>query len=103
MVSDPTLEPRAGPCDEGKRCAETLFFDDLRQHNLGAKVVGIFKFYRPRMNPKDSQELSNFVVSALTGTPITIYGSERLLFRAQSVLATRVSSKCSNLRRRFFS
>ncbi|WP_287978687.1 UDP-glucuronic acid decarboxylase family protein [Sphingomonas sp.] len=60
--------------DEGKRCAETLFFDYRRQHNLGIKVVRIFNTYGPRMHPSDGRVVSNFIVSALKGEPITIYG-----------------------------
>lgn len=61
--------------DEGKRCAETLFFDYWRQHELEIKVVRIFNSYGPRMNPKDGRVVSNFIVQALTGENITIYGS----------------------------
>jgi UDP-glucuronate decarboxylase len=60
--------------DEGKRCAETLFFDYRRQHNLGIKVARIFNTYGPRMHPSDGRVVSNFVVQALKGAPITIYG-----------------------------
>ena len=60
--------------DEGKRCAETLFFDYYRQHRLRIKVVRIFNTYGPRMHPNDGRVLSNFIVPALTGQPITIYG-----------------------------
>lgn len=60
--------------DEGKRCAETLFFDYHRQHNLDIKVVRIFNTYGPRMNPNDGRVVSNFIVQALRGKPITIYG-----------------------------
>jgi len=60
--------------DEGKRCAETLFFDYYRQHNLRIKVARIFNTYGPRMHPNDGRVVSNFVVQALTGAPITIYG-----------------------------
>lgn len=67
------IGPRA--CyDEGKRAAETLFFDYHRQHNLKIKVVRLFNTYGPRMHPHDGRVVSNFVVSALTGKPITIYG-----------------------------
>ena len=67
------IGPRA--CyDEGKRAAETLFFDYHRQHNLKIKVVRLFNTYGPRMHPHDVRVVSNFVVSALTGKPITIYG-----------------------------
>lgn len=60
--------------DEGKRCAETLVFDYIRQHNLAAKVLRIFNTYGPRMHPNDGRVVSNFVVQALTGKDITLYG-----------------------------
>lgn len=60
--------------DEGKRCAETLFFDYYRQHKLRIKVVRIFNTYGPRMHPNDGRVVSNFIVQALQGQPITIYG-----------------------------
>lgn len=60
--------------DEGKRCAETLFFDYFRQHNLDIKVVRIFNTYGPRMQPDDGRVVSNFIVQALRGDDITIYG-----------------------------
>jgi UDP-glucuronate decarboxylase len=60
--------------DEGKRCAETLFFDYRRQHNLGVKVARIFNTYGPRMHPNDGRVVSNFIVQALAGEPITIFG-----------------------------
>jgi UDP-glucuronate decarboxylase len=60
--------------DEGKRCAETLFFDYHRQHNLRIKVARIFNTYGPRMHPNDGRVVSNFIVQALLGQPITIYG-----------------------------
>ena len=60
--------------DEGKRCAETLFFDYQRQHNLDIKVVRIFNTYGPRMHPNDGRVVSNFIVQALQGEDITIYG-----------------------------
>jgi UDP-glucuronate decarboxylase len=63
--------------DEGKRCAETLFFDYWRQHKLRIKVVRIFNTYGPRMHPNDGRVVSNFVMQALRGTPITIYGDGR--------------------------
>jgi UDP-glucuronate decarboxylase len=67
------IGPRA--CyDEGKRAAETLFFDYWRQHNLEIKVVRLFNTYGPRMHPQDGRVVSNFVMSALTGNPITLYG-----------------------------
>lgn len=60
--------------DEGKRCAETLFFDYRRQHRLEIKVARIFNTYGPRMHPEDGRVVSNFIVQALSGQPITIYG-----------------------------
>jgi UDP-glucuronate decarboxylase len=60
--------------DEGKRCAETLFFDYQRQHDLQIKVVRIFNTYGPRMHPNDGRVVSNFVVQALRGDDITVYG-----------------------------
>lgn len=61
--------------DEGKRCAETLFFDYYRQHNLDIKVARIFNTYGPRMHPNDGRVVSNFIVQALKGEDITIYGN----------------------------
>lgn len=67
------IGPRA--CyDEGKRCAETLFFDYHRQHGLAIKVARIFNTYGPRMHPNDGRVVSNFIVQALTGKAITLYG-----------------------------
>ena len=60
--------------DEGKRCAETLFFDYHRQHGVDIKVIRIFNTYGPRMNPNDGRVVSNFIVQALRGEDITIYG-----------------------------
>lgn len=60
--------------DEGKRCAETLFFDYHRQHRLEIKVARIFNTYGPRMHPADGRVVSNFIIQALTGKPITLYG-----------------------------
>ena len=60
--------------DEGKRCAETLFFDYHRQHGLEIKVARIFNTYGPRMHPADGRVVSNFIVQALKGEPITLYG-----------------------------
>src|SRR6202521_4245435 len=60
--------------DEGKRCAETLFFDYHRQHKLQIKVARIFNTYGPRMHPNDGQVVSNFIISALKQEPITIFG-----------------------------
>ena len=87
VYGDPTVSPQAeeyrgnvnplGPraCyDEGKRCAETLFFDYHRQHNLSVKVVRIFNTYGPRMHPNDGRVVSNFIVQALQGHDITLYG-----------------------------
>ncbi len=87
VYGDPTVHPQTenyrgsvnpiGPraCyDEGKRCAETLFFDYYRQHQLNIRVARIFNTYGPRMHPNDGRVVSNFIVQALTGRPITIYG-----------------------------
>ncbi len=63
--------------DEGKRCAETLFFDYRRQHNLDIKVARIFNTYGPHMHPNDGRVVSNFIVQALKGEPITVYGEGR--------------------------
>jgi UDP-glucuronate decarboxylase len=60
--------------DEGKRCAETLFFDYYRQHSLDVKVVRIFNTYGPRMHPNDGRVVSNFIMQALRGEDITIFG-----------------------------
>ena len=69
-----TIGPRS--CyDEGKRCAETLFFDYHRQHNLDIRVVRIFNTYGPRMHPNDGRVVSNFIVQALQGQDITVYGT----------------------------
>ena len=87
VYGDPSIHPQVesywgnvnpiGPrsCyDEGKRCAETLFFDYHRQHGLAIKVARIFNTYGPRMHPNDGRVISNFIVQALKGEPITIYG-----------------------------
>jgi UDP-glucuronate decarboxylase len=87
VYGDPTVHPQKeeywgnvnpiGPrsCyDEGKRCAETLFFDYHRRHGLEVKVARIFNTYGPRMDANDGRVVSNFVVQALQGKPITIYG-----------------------------
>jgi UDP-glucuronate decarboxylase len=87
VYGDPTIHPQTedywgnvnpiGPrsCyDEGKRCAETLFFDYHRQHRLQIKVIRIFNTYGPRMHPHDGRVVSNFIVQALKGESITIYG-----------------------------
>lgn len=87
VYGDPTIHPQVEgywgnvnpvgtrSCyDEGKRCAETLFFDYWRQHKLHIKVARIFNTYGPRMHPNDGRVVSNFVVQALRGEPITIYG-----------------------------
>jgi len=87
VYGDPTVHPQVesywgnvnpiGPraCyDEGKRCAETLFFDYYRQHKLRIKVARIFNTYGPRMLPNDGRVVSNFAVQALKGEDITIYG-----------------------------
>ena len=88
VYGDPSVHPQTeaywgnvnpiGPrsCyDEGKRCAETLFFDYRRQHNLSIKVARIFNTYGPRMHPNDGRVVSNFIVQALLGRDITIYGA----------------------------
>jgi UDP-glucuronate decarboxylase len=88
VYGDPTIHPQTedyrgnvnplGPraCyDEGKRCAETLFFDYQRQHKVAIKVVRIFNTYGPRMHPNDGRVVSNFVVQALRGEDITLYGN----------------------------
>jgi UDP-glucuronate decarboxylase len=87
VYGDPTVHPQTedywgnvnpiGPrsCyDEGKRCAETLFFDYHRQHGLEIKVARIFNTFGPRMHPNDGRVVSNFIVQALRGEPITLYG-----------------------------
>jgi len=87
VYGDPTIHPQheeywgnvnpLGPraCyDEGKRCAETLFFDYRRQFDLSIKVARIFNTYGPRMRPDDGRVISNFIVQALKGDPITVYG-----------------------------
>lgn len=87
VYGDPTVHPQSesywgnvnpiGPrsCyDEGKRCAETLFFDYWRQHTMPIKVVRIFNTYGPRMHPNDGRVVSNFIVQALRGEDLTIYG-----------------------------
>src|SRR5712672_4518834 len=61
--------------DEGKRCAETLFFDYGRQHGLPIQVARIFHTYGPRMQPNDGRVVSNFIIQALKGEPITVYGT----------------------------
>ena len=70
------IGPRA--CyDEGKRCAETLFFDYHRQYGVDIRVARIFNTYGPRMHPNDGRVVSNFIVQALRGEPITLYGDGR--------------------------
>jgi UDP-glucuronate decarboxylase len=88
VYGDPTVHPQSedywgnvnpiGPrsCyDEGKRCAETLFMDYRRQHDMDTKIVRIFNTYGPRMAPDDGRVVSNFIMQALSGEPLTIYGS----------------------------
>jgi UDP-glucuronate decarboxylase len=90
VYGDPSIHPQTeaywgnvnpvGPraCyDEGKRCAETLFFDYRRQHNLRIRVARIFNTYGPRMHPNDGRVISNFIVQALRNKPITLYGDGR--------------------------
>ena len=87
VYGDPEVHPQRESCwghvnpigprscyDEGKRCAETLFFDYGRQHRLKIKVLRIFNTYGPRMQPNDGRVVSNFIVQALNNQPITIYG-----------------------------
>ena len=87
VYGDPMVHPQVesywGNCnpigtracyDEGKRCAETLFFDYRRQHNVSIKVARIFNTYGPRMHPNDGRVVSNFIVQALKNDPVTIYG-----------------------------
>lgn len=87
VYGDPAMHPQQEPywgnvnpigpraCyDEGKRCAETLFFDYHRQHKLRIKVARIFNTYGPRMHPDDGRVVSNFIMQALQGQPITLYG-----------------------------
>jgi UDP-glucuronate decarboxylase len=87
VYGDPTIHPQTedyrgnvnpiGPraCyDEGKRCAETLFFDYYRQHQTKIRVARIFNTYGPRMHPNDGRVVSNFIVQSLKGDPITLYG-----------------------------
>jgi UDP-glucuronate decarboxylase len=87
VYGDPTVHPQPeeycgsvnpiGPraCyDEGKRCAETLFFDYYRQYNLNIRVARIFNTYGPRMHPNDGRVVSNFIIQALNNEPITLYG-----------------------------
>jgi len=87
VYGDPTVHPQnedywgnvnpIGPraCyDEGKRAAETLFFDYRRQHDMSIKVVRLFNTYGPRMHPRDGRVVSNFIMSALEGQPLTVYG-----------------------------
>jgi UDP-glucuronate decarboxylase len=88
VYGDPTVHPQpesyfgnvnpTGPrsCyDEGKRCAETLFFDYHREHGIEIKVARIFNTYGPRMHPADGRVVSNFIVQALAGAPLTLYGN----------------------------
>ena len=87
VYGDPEVHPQhesyrglvniAGPraCyDEGKRCAETLFYDYHRQHNLKIRIARIFNTYGPKMHPNDGRVISNFIIQALKNEPITIYG-----------------------------
>ncbi len=87
VYGDPTVHPQTedylgnvnsigprGCYDEGKRCAETLFFDYHRQHRLNIRVARIFNTYGPRMRPDDGRVVSNFIVQALRGEPITLFG-----------------------------
>ena len=87
VYGDPTVHPQPedyrgnvnplgprGCYDEGKRCAETLFFDYHRQHGIAIKVARIFNTYGPRMHPNDGRVVSNFIMQALRNEPVTIYG-----------------------------
>ncbi|MDA0240170.1 MAG: SDR family oxidoreductase [Proteobacteria bacterium] len=87
VYGDPTVHPQSedylgnvnpigprGCYDEGKRCAETLFFDYYRQHQTNIRVARIFNTYGPRMSPDDGRVVSNFIMQALKGEPITLYG-----------------------------
>jgi len=87
VYGDPTVHPQTedyrgnvnpigprGCYDEGKRCAETLFFDYRRQHGTNIRVARIFNTFGPRMHPNDGRVVSNFIVQALQGKPITLYG-----------------------------
>ena len=133
---DPTVHPqiedywgnvnpigRRSCYDEGKRCAETLFFDYHRQHGLNIKVARIFNTYGPRMHQADGRVVSNFVMQALRDKPITLYGTGkqtrsfcyvddliqgliRLMesaqdFRARSISVIRMSLASRNSRRKF--
>src|SRR3712207_8536992 len=104
VYGDPSVHPQTedywghvnpiGPrsCyDEGKRCAETLFFDYHRQHRLPIKVARIFNTYGPRMHPADGRVVSNFIMQALKGEPITIYGDGR------DRKSTRLNSSHANI------
>jgi UDP-glucuronate decarboxylase len=88
VYGDPTVHPQTedyrgnvnaigprGCYDEGKRCAETLFFDYRRQHGTNIRIARIFNTFGPRMHPDDGRVVSNFIVQALRGKPITIYGN----------------------------
>ncbi len=90
VYGDPELHPqhesywgRVNPAgiracyDEGKRCAETLFFDYHRMHGLNIKIARIFNTYGPRMHPDDGRVVSNFIIQALNGNPLTVYGDGR--------------------------
>ena len=98
VYGDPTVHPQTedywgnvnpiGPrsCyDEGKRCAETLFFDYRRQHDMDTKVVRLFNTYGPRMQPDDGRVVSNFIMQALAGQPLTVYR----IWRADPVVLLR--------------
>src|SRR5262245_13289633 len=103
IYGDPTVHPQTedywghvnpiGPrsCyDEGKRCAETLFFDYHRQHKLRIKVARIFNTYGPRMHPNDGRVVSNFIVQALRNNDITVYGDAcRRVRSATSTISSR--------------
>lgn len=106
VYGDPTVHPQpegyfgnvnpVGPraCyDEGKRCAETLFFDYHRRHGIDIKVVRIFNTYGPRMHPNDGRVVSNFIVQALKGDPITVYGDGSQTLMQLSHAYTEISGQ----------
>jgi hypothetical protein len=117
VYGDPSVHPQSedywghvnpvGPrlrYDEGKRCAETLFFDYWRQHRLPIKVARIFNTYGPRMHPNDGRVVSNFIVQALLGRDITIYGdgsrTRSFFYVDMQISRIRLSDKTSRLRPR---
>ena len=106
VYGDPNVHPQPEECwgrvnsigirscyDEGKRCAETLFFDYWRQHQLRIKVARIFNTYGPRMHPNDGRAVSNFIIQALLGRDITVYGDGR---QTRSFAMWTISSTASS-------